>query len=116
MMVAGAELRVDGAPLDLALASGLIEVQVETHLRLPDVASVRIADPGLEHVDRDPLPVGAKLEVLLSAPDSGAMVSVFSGTITALEPEFTTAGATLAARPTPPTRSAARAGRERSSA
>ena len=98
MMVGGTELRVDGRELDVTLAGKLLEVRVESQLQLPDVAVVRLADPGLEHVDADPLPVGAKLEVLFSAPESGTLTRVFSGTIAALEPEFRAGGATLAAR------------------
>ena len=98
MMVGGTELRVDGRELDPVLANKLVEVRVESQLQLPAVAVVRLADPGLEHVDADPLPIGAKLEVLFSAPESGTLTRVFSGAIVALEPEFRAHGAVLAAR------------------
>jgi phage protein D len=98
MMVGGTEVRVDGRPLDALLATKLVEVRVESHLLLPDLAVVRLADPGLEHVDDDPFPIGAKLEVLFSAPDSNTLKSTFLGKVAALEPEFDTGGAYLVAR------------------
>jgi uncharacterized protein involved in type VI secretion and phage assembly len=98
MMVGGTEVRVDGRALDPTLALKLVEVRVETALLLPDVAVVRMSDPGLEHVDDDPFPVGATLEVLFSAPESGTLTHAFSGKVVALEPEFRAGGATLVAR------------------
>src|SRR5205823_6111605 len=83
MMVGGIEIRVDGRPLDNALAARVLEVRVETHLQLPDLAVVRIADPSLEHVDDDPLPIGSRLEVLFSAPEAETLTRVFAGTVTA---------------------------------
>ena len=80
MMVGGTEIRVNGRELDPKLANKLVEVRVESQLQLPDVAVVRLSDPGLEHIDDDPLPVGAKLEVLFSAPESNTLTRVFSGT------------------------------------
>jgi uncharacterized protein involved in type VI secretion and phage assembly len=97
-MIAGAEVLVDGRPLDPELSGNLIEVRVEQHLLLPDVAVVRIADPALEYVDAGPFQLGAKLAVRLSAPDSNSMRAAFAGRITALEPEFDSAGPVLAAR------------------
>jgi phage protein D len=98
MMVGGTGVRVDGRPLDAALATKLVEVRVESHLQLPDLAVIRLADPGLEHVDDDPLPIGAKLEVLFSAPESTTLKRAFAGVVTTLEPEFTSTGAYLVAR------------------
>lgn len=98
MMVGGTEVRVSGRPLDVLLASKLVEVRVESHLLWPDLAVVRLADPGLEHVDDDPFPIGAKLEVLFSAPESDTLERTFAGTVAALEPEFAPGGAFLVAR------------------
>lgn len=98
LMIAGAEVLVAGKPLDPDLSGSMVEVRVEQHLLLPDVAVVRVADPGLEHVDTAPFEVGAQLEVRLSAPESSEMRSAFVGHIVALEPEFTRSGAVLVAR------------------
>jgi uncharacterized protein involved in type VI secretion and phage assembly len=97
-MIAGAEVLVDGRPLDPELSGNLVEVRVEQHLLLPDVAVVRVSDPALEHVDAGPFELGAKLAVRLSAPDSNRLRSAFAGRINAVEPEFDPAGAVLVAR------------------
>jgi uncharacterized protein involved in type VI secretion and phage assembly len=98
LMIAGAELIVDGRPLDPELSGNLVEVRVEQHLLLPDVAVVRVADPALKHVDSAPFDIGATLAVKLSAPESSSMLPAFKGRIAAVEPEFGRGGAILAAR------------------
>jgi uncharacterized protein involved in type VI secretion and phage assembly len=98
LMIAGAEVLVDGQPLDPELSGSLVEVRVEQHLLLPDVAVVRLADPTLKHVDSAPFDLGASLAIKLSAPESSKLVSAFKGRIAAVEPEFGRGGAVLAAR------------------
>jgi uncharacterized protein involved in type VI secretion and phage assembly len=98
LMIAGAEVLVDGRPLDPELSGNLVEVRVEQHLLLPDVAVVRVADPALKHVDSAPFDIGAQLAIRLSAPESSALVPAFKGRIAAVEPEFARGGAVLAAR------------------
>lgn len=97
-MIAGAELEVGGQPLDPQMSGNIVELRVEQHLLVPDVAVVRIADPEVRHVDTGPFEIGAKLQVRLSAPDSNELVPVFTGKIVALEPEFSASGAVLGAR------------------
>ena len=53
-MVAGAEVHVNGAPLDVALAQRISEVRVQENLMLPDSFLIRFADPGLENIDTHP--------------------------------------------------------------
>jgi phage protein D len=76
----------------------VLEIRVEQHLRLPDRASVRLADPRLELVDSATFALGAAFEVQLAAPDSDTLVSLFDGQIGALEPEFAETEAILAVR------------------
>jgi uncharacterized protein involved in type VI secretion and phage assembly len=97
MMIAGAEVRVDGQPLDPEVSGSLVEVRVEQHLTLPDVAVVRLSDPGLKHVD-SVFELGATLTVKLSAPESSNLLTAFQGRIAGVEPEFGRTGAVLAAR------------------
>jgi len=97
-LLAGAEIRVDGRALDPAVQAQMLELRVDQHLRLPDRASVRLADPRLELADSATFALGAAFEVLLSAPDGGSPVSVFDGLVGALEPEFTESEAILAVR------------------
>ena len=97
-LLAGAEVSVDGSTLDPAVAAQLLEVRVDQHLRLPDRASVRLADPRLELADGTTFALGGQLEVKLAAPGGGSAVSLFDGQIGALEPEFTEREAVLAVR------------------
>jgi uncharacterized protein involved in type VI secretion and phage assembly len=97
-MISGAEIRINGQPLDPKLHDRLLEVRVQDNLRLPDAALIRISDPGLENVDSIPLEIGADVEILLAAIDATSLTSVFKGRIAALEPEFSSNGTVLAAR------------------
>jgi len=97
-LLAGAEISVDGVALDPAVSAQMLEVRVEQHLRLPDRASVRLADPQLALADGTAFALGAQFEVKLGPPAGGAAVSVFDGQLVALEPEFTEREAVLAVR------------------
>jgi phage protein D len=97
-MISGAEVRINGQPLDAKVHERVVEIRVQDNLRLPDSALIRISDPGLENVDTLPLEIGADVEILLAAIDATSLTSVFKGKITALEPEFSASGTTLAAR------------------
>jgi uncharacterized protein involved in type VI secretion and phage assembly len=97
-LLAGAEVRLDGTALDPAVAAQVLEVRVDQHLRLPDRASVRLADPRLELADGATFALGAQFEVLLAPPGGGPAVSTFEGQLGALEPEFTEREAILAVR------------------
>ena len=95
---AGAEVRIGGTPLDPQLAERLLEVRVQDSLMLPDTFLLRLADPGLEHVDSGPFEIGAEVEVLFGAPDAATLTSLIKGQITTSEPEFGPEGVILAAR------------------
>ena len=97
-LLARAEIRLDGQALDPAVQAQVLEIRVEQHLRLPDRASIRLADPRVELADSATFALGASFEVLLSAPDSDTQVSLFDGVVGALEPEFTESEAILAVR------------------
>jgi phage protein D len=97
-MISGAEIRINGQPLDPKFHDRLVEVRIQDNLRLPDSALIRISDPGLENVDSIPFEIGADVEILLAAIDATSLTSVFKGRIAALEPEFATSGTVLAAR------------------
>jgi hypothetical protein len=66
-LLAGAEIRIDGQALDPSVQAQMLEVRVEQHLRLPDRASIRLADPRLELADSATFALGASFEVLLTA-------------------------------------------------
>jgi phage protein D len=96
--VAGVEIRVAGQAIDPLLAAQLLEVRVESHLRLADTVSIRIADPLLEQIDAGTFDIGSDLVVLLAAPAATSLTTLFDGQITTFEPEFTEHEVVLAVR------------------
>jgi uncharacterized protein involved in type VI secretion and phage assembly len=97
-MVAGAEIRLDGAPIIASLAAHLLEVRVQHTLMLPSSFAIAFRDPELENVDRSGLAIGAAVEILLAAKDERALTSVLTGEIVAIESEYGRLGATMIAR------------------
>ena len=97
-MISGVEILVGGAPLDAALSGRITEVRVDHHAQLPDSFSVRVSDPGLEQMDKSPFVLGAEVEVKFASPDGGAMVSLITGQVLAVEPDFSVGHMILAAR------------------
>jgi uncharacterized protein involved in type VI secretion and phage assembly len=97
-IVAGCEVRIAGQPLHPTIAAALIDVRVRDNLRLPDAFSIRLADPGLDHLDTDLLTIGKEVEILFAAPDGRTLVSLLKGQIAAVEPDFGAQGAVLAVR------------------
>ncbi len=96
--VAGVEVLVAGRPLDPTLAPLLQEVRVEDNLTLPDAFLLRISDPGLKHIDTNPLEVGAEIEIRIGAPDAKLLTPLIKGQITAVEPEFRADGIAIVVR------------------
>jgi phage protein D len=97
-VIAGVEVSVGGAPLDAALADRITEVRVDHHAQLPDAFSIRISDPGLEHMDQSPFKLGAEVEIKFASPDGGTLTSLFNGQVLTVEPDFTVGHIMLAAR------------------
>lgn len=97
-MLAGAEVTINNESLDAVVMAQLVEVRVDQHLRLPDRAGLRFADPRVELVDDAKFALGAEIEVSLAAAAGSDPVSVFKGQLVALEPEFTEREAVLTLR------------------
>ena len=96
--VAGVEVLIAGQPLDPTLTPLLQEVRVEDNLTLPDAFLLRISDPGLKHVDSNPLEVGSEIEIRIGGPDAKQLTPLIKGQITAVEPEFRADGVAIVAR------------------
>ncbi|MDX6555019.1 MAG: hypothetical protein QOD86_1214 [Miltoncostaeaceae bacterium] len=97
-MVAGAEVKLAGAPLKPALAALVLEVRVQHTLMLPSSFTLAFRDPALENVDDTAFAIGSKVEILLAAPDARGLTSVLSGEVVAIESEYGRLGATLIVR------------------
>ena len=97
-MVAGAEVKLGGSPVKPALAALLLEVRVQHTLMLPSSFTIAFRDPALENVDDAAIRIGAKVEILLAAPEARGLTSVLSGEVVAIESEYGRYGATLIVR------------------
>lgn len=98
-MLAGTEVKLNGRALAPEQAGQLLEARVDLHLRLPDRCSLRFADPQLAMIDQSSsFPLGATVDVQFTAPSGNSAVSLFSGLVGSLEPEFDHSEATLVVR------------------
>ena len=96
--VASAAVTVKGARLDPELMDRIERIEVRNFRGLPDMATIRMADPEGKHVADPPFFIGDRLEIALGALDANRPETVFTGEILAYEPEFTSAAATLCVR------------------
>ena len=97
-LVATLDLRIDGRPLDPISAAQLIEIRVRDSVMVPSSAHIRIADPQARLVDGTLFDIGKLVDVWTGAMDDPVAKPIFSGVLTAVEPEFLPEGIVLAAR------------------
>jgi uncharacterized protein involved in type VI secretion and phage assembly len=96
--VASASIKVDGTPLDPEHMNLVEKVEVRNFRGLPDMATIRMADPEGRHVADPPFFIGKRLEIRLGDIGASAPSPVFTGEIVTYEPEFTNAAATICVR------------------
>jgi uncharacterized protein involved in type VI secretion and phage assembly len=96
--VASASVTVNGARLDPELMDRVEKIEVRNFRGLPDMATVRMADPEGKYVPKPPFFIGDKLEVQLGQIGDNRPAKVFSGEVLTYEPEFTSATATICVR------------------
>jgi phage protein D/phage baseplate assembly protein gpV len=81
------ELEIAGQKLPPDVLDNLIEVVVEQHTHLPDVFTIRLADPELKLLDAGAFDL-AKTIKISAENEAGKSFTLLDGEITALEPEF----------------------------
>jgi uncharacterized protein involved in type VI secretion and phage assembly len=96
--VASASVLVRGRPLDPALMDRVERIEVRNYRGLPDMATIRMADPEGKDVAKPPFFIGDPIEVRLGSLDAPRPSKVFTGEVVTYEPEFTAAGATICVR------------------
>ena len=96
--VASLALKVNGAPVDPAIANDVLEVRVKDSLSLPASATVRLNDAQHAYVDNALFTPGNPLEVSMGDPEATTGTPVFKGEIVSLEPEFSEQGVTMIIR------------------
>jgi uncharacterized protein involved in type VI secretion and phage assembly len=96
--VASASITVKGARLDPLLMDRVERIEVRNFRGLPDMATIRMADPEGTHVAQPPFFIGDPIEIQLGALDATRPEKVFSGEVVTYEPEFTSSAATICIR------------------
>ena len=90
-----AGVKIGGTDLELEEVE---RIEVRNFTGLPDMATIRIADPEGEKVRQPPYHIGDEVEIRLGETTASSGSPVFKGEIVAAEVEFTTASATLSFR------------------
>ena len=96
--VAPASVKINGAALGDADMALVEKIEVRNYRGLPDMASIRMADPEGKRVADPPFKVGQAVEIKLGNLNAAQPAPVFVGEIVAYEPEFTSSAAMLSFR------------------
>jgi phage protein D len=96
--VASASIKVDGVRLDPEDMDHIEKVEVRNFVGLPDMATIRLADPEGRHIADPPFFIGDKIEISLGELAATTPAPVFVGEVVTFEPEFTNASAMICVR------------------
>jgi uncharacterized protein involved in type VI secretion and phage assembly len=98
--VAGVDVLAGGSQLDPKIRDTMLEVRVRDTLLLPSSATLRVADPKGDNIDKlfTSLGIGKDIEVKTSSTGATATKSIFKGQVVAFEPEFGAKGAEIVIR------------------
>jgi uncharacterized protein involved in type VI secretion and phage assembly len=96
--VAPASVLIKGTALGAADMALVEKIEVRNYRGLPDMATIRMADPEGTRVAAPPFEIGDAVEIKLGGLDAAQPASIFKGEIVAYEPEFTSSAAILAFR------------------
>ena len=85
-------IKVNGAILPVDVMGNVIDIIVDHSLDVPSMVTMSFHDDDIELIDQDKFPLGATLEIELTAPyeteGSFSFTKVFKGEITGVSPEF----------------------------
>jgi uncharacterized protein involved in type VI secretion and phage assembly len=96
--VASASIKVAGQRLDPEDMDHVEKIEVRNFVGLPDMATIRLADPEGRHVTDPPFFIGDEIEIQLGDIASSNPSPVFTGEVVTFEPEFTNASAMICVR------------------
>ncbi len=82
-----AHIKVNGSPLQREVDAKILEIVVDQHTHLPDMFTIRLADPKLDLLDRGPFDLTKEVEIEAETED-GTKHPLMKGEVTALEPVF----------------------------
>ena len=80
-------VKVNGTEVDPEVMGHVLAVDVDQHVRLPDIFIIAMHDPEFELIDRGPFDLTQEVEIAAETSD-GTWVTLIKGEITALEPAF----------------------------
>ena len=92
------EVTVDGTPLRDDLAGHLVRVVVDTNLHLPDMVELCFRDPQRDALSRAQLRIGSVVTVSTTRAGDGQQRPLVTAEVTALEHDYSEAGAFTIAR------------------
>ncbi|HFC12896.1 MAG TPA: phage late control D family protein, partial [Anaerolineae bacterium] len=81
-------IEVDGAKIPETAKAALLESVVDQHVYLPDMFTLRLIDKELKFLDDAMFGLGKTVKIKADSEQSGQVVTLIEGEITALEPEF----------------------------
>jgi uncharacterized protein involved in type VI secretion and phage assembly len=96
--VASASIKVGGTRLDQEHMDAVEKIEVRNFVGLPDMATIRMADPEGRNIANPPFFIGDEIEISLGDISATNPSPVFTGEVVTFEPEFTTAAATISVR------------------
>jgi phage protein D len=96
--VASASIKAKGQRLGPEVMDHVEKIEVRNFVGLPDMATIRMADPEGRHVSNPPFFIGDEIEIQLGAIAATGPTKVFAGEVLAFEPEFTHASALICVR------------------
>jgi phage protein D len=96
--VASATVKVAGQRLDVADMDRVEKIEVRNFVGLPDMATIRMADPEGRSIAKPPFFIGDEIEISLGHISAASPKPVFTGEVVTFEPEFTHASALIAVR------------------
>jgi uncharacterized protein involved in type VI secretion and phage assembly len=96
--VASASIKIAGRRLDPEDMDNVEKIEVRNFVGLPDMATIRMADPEGRHVADPPFFIGDEIEIQLGEIEATSPTPVFSGEVVTFEPEFTNTAATISVR------------------
>lgn len=91
-------IKLNGSTAPAEMMEKVEQVLVETNLHLPAMFSLQVVDPELEWIDSSQLAIGTEVEILVQAAEETRSTKIFSGEITALEPNFDVASPSFRVR------------------
>ena len=80
------KIEVEGAEIEDELYDHLIAVRVEQSVNVPDMVTMRFADPGFEHFDADAFKIGNEIRISFALGDEEQLISTAEVTAMSIEP------------------------------